>query len=156
AESVGDKQAPCSEICRRLLFNRVVEQVRMTRMPDPNHFMRPGGMSYSVTYHVDHRDSCPQVSPFAEGGKAFLGRLNAGECLIAEAENDGPKDATVSFTTLFDRDLSPWPFGDRSTNAATGKVIRKLARLTIVQRGDDGAAVPIVRRTEITAGTVSL
>ena len=49
----GDQRAPCSALCRVLLFNREVERIRMTK-----HWGDRGPQS--VTYHLEHRNSVRQ------------------------------------------------------------------------------------------------
>jgi hypothetical protein len=151
AQEVGDKRAACGEICRRLLFNREVEQVRMTRLSEPTTDAR-SAPPQSVTYHLEHRDSCPQVySAGIQVDKAFRDRLIAGDCLVVGADSGGPKDATVSLTTIY----SPYyPVPPEEAPAAAR--IAAVKRLTIEQRGEDGAAVPIVLRNEVSVEAVSL
>ena len=48
---VGDQRAPCSALCRVLLFNREIDRIRMTKHWGDR-------APQSVTYHLEHRDSC--------------------------------------------------------------------------------------------------
>jgi hypothetical protein len=77
----------CKEICLRLLFNREVEQVRISSYPQR-----------SVAYHIERRESCPDVNVSVV--KAIRDRLVAGECLIRIVGAREPSDAVVSLTRL--------------------------------------------------------
>src|SRR5204862_6711412 len=101
AQAVGDNNASCNEICRRMLFNGEADWVRMTRTPDIRMNKR-SGPTWSITYHIERRPSCPQIHP--EGipiEKAVRDRLISGDCLIAQAGDTAAPDATVKFTTRY-------------------------------------------------------
>ncbi len=145
---VGDQRAPCSALCRVLLFNREVERVRMTKHWGDR-------APQSVTYHLEHRDSCPPAYPAHTGSpeKAFRDRLDAGDCLIAEAESASPMEAAVSFTTLYSRYRQNIPPAD----APPLTRIDSIKRL-VIERREDGSAkpVPVVVRTETTIAMLTL
>ena len=148
-DEVGDGQIPCGEICRRLLFNREVELVRMSKAAPPVPNIPPPARQ-SVTYRLEQRASCPQV--YAGGrqvDKAFRDRLVAGDCLIAEPANNSPVDATVGLATLRH---SLMTHGEMVDVAG----IRTVRRLTIEQRDEDRTMAKIVLRHETTAETATL
>ena len=145
---VGDQRAPCSALCRVLLFNREVDRIRMTKYWRD----RP---SQSVTYYLEHRDSCPPAYPVhtASPEKAFRDRLDAGDCLISETDSTSPMEATVSFTTLYDRYRYDIPPADAPPLVR----IDSIKRLVIEQREEDSVKpVPIVLRTETTIAMLTL
>lgn len=151
-QEVGDKIAPCSEVCRRLLFGREVEQVRMTKVALPNRYTQPGP-SKSVTYRLQKRDSCPQAYPDGiQIGKAFRERLVAGDCLIGEIENPDSEDVTVNFQTIYNWQLFPVP----SNEAPAFSKIQEHKRLVIEQRKDTGSTVQIALRNETKAEIAAL
>jgi hypothetical protein len=151
-QDAGDKRAACSEVCRRLLFNREVERVRMAKVAAAPNDPRPPA-AWSVTYRIEQRESCPQAYPAGtQIDKAFRDRLVAGDCLIAETESDGRMDATVSLTTLHHWQRDPVPPGEAPRLAT----VQMLKRLLIEQRGEDGTAAQIALRHETTASTVAL
>ena len=145
---VGDQRAPCSALCRMLLFNREVGRIRMTK------YWRDRAPQ-SVTYHLEHRDSCPPAYPAHTSSpeKAFRDRLDAGDCLIAEAESMSPMEAAVSFTTLYSRyrDYMPPP------DAPPLVRIDSIKRL-VIERREEGSAkpVPVVLRNETTIAMLTL
>jgi hypothetical protein len=145
---VGDQRAPCSALCRALLFNREVERVRMTKHWGDR-------APQSVTYHLEHRDSCPPAYPARTSSpeQAFRDRLDAGDCLIAEADSASPMAAAVSFTTLYSRYRQNIPPAD----APPLTRIDSIKRL-VIERREDGSAkpVPVVVRTETTIAMLTL
>jgi hypothetical protein len=138
---VGDQRAPCSALCRVLLFNREVDRVRMT-------YAR-GTAPQSVTYHIEHRDSCPPAYPAHTGSpeQAFRDRLDAGDCLIAEAGSASPMAAAVSFTTLYSRNRDDIPPADTPTLTRIDSIKR-----FAIERREQGSTQPVavVLRTETT------
>jgi hypothetical protein len=133
-------------LCRKLLFNRDVERVRMTKTSQ-------GSARNSITYRLEQRDSCP---PAYRGGTsveiAFRDRLVAGDCLISEAEGSDPMDATISLTTLHHWQLFPVP-PDEAPSLATIQIVK---RLIIEQRSDNGTVAQIALRNQTTAETFAL
>lgn len=131
---IGDKRAPCSELCRILLFNREVVSVRMTKLVR-------GAAPQSVSYHLEHRDTCP--SPYPTGtssvGKAFDDRLAAGDCLITEVGSMSPMEASVTFTTPYNRDRDDVAPAD----APLLTTIDSIKRL-VVTRGEETSAKPVL------------
>jgi hypothetical protein len=139
AQRVGDKNAPCNEVCRRMLFNGEVDWVRMTRTPDI-YMNKRSGTTWSVTYHIEHRDSCPQLYPNGTAiEKAIRDRLIAGDCVIAETGGNAAPDATVKFTT-------------RYFNRGIIETVKELSIES--QHGD--ALTPVVQQTETVARTLTL
>jgi len=145
---VGDQRAPCSALCRMLLFNREVERVRMTKHWGD----RP---SQSVTYRLEHRDSCPPAYPAHTSSpeKAFRDRLDAGDCLLAEAESASPMEAAVGFTTLYSRYRQDIPPADGPPLIRIDSIKR-----LVIERREEGSAkpVPVVLRTETTIAMLTL
>jgi len=148
----GDEHASCNEICRRLLFNGEVDWVRMTRLPD-TYMNRRAAQTWHVTYHMEHRESCPQVYPDGTTiEKAVRDRLVAGECLIAETSGSGTPDAAVTFTTrYFDQSYPPRP-PDGGPNHA---LIESVKELRIESRQGDTLS-PALQQTETVARTLAL
>jgi hypothetical protein len=148
SSQVGDRRAPCSALCRVLLFNREVDRIRMTKSWRDR-------ASLSVTYHLDHRDSCPPAYPVrtASPEKAFRDRLDAGDCLIAEAESTTPMEAAVSFTTLYSRYRQDIPPADEPPLVRIDSIKR-----LVIERSEEGSAkpVPVVQRTETTIAMLTL
>lgn len=62
AQPIGDKNASCNDLCRRLLFNGEAAWVRMTHIPSP-YIGKRKGPTWHATYRIEHRDSCPEVAP---------------------------------------------------------------------------------------------
>jgi hypothetical protein len=137
---VGDRRAPCSAVCRVLLYNREVERVRMTKYR--------GAGRQSVTYRLEHRDSCPPAYPTnLSPEKDFRDRLNAGDCLIAEAESTSTMEASVSFTMPYSQCRKDMPPADAPPLAMIGSI----KRLVIEQREQGGAKpVLVLLRNETT------
>ena len=148
SSQVGDQRAPCSVLCRVLLFNREVDRIRMTK----DWRDRP---SQSVTYHVEHRDSCPPAYPVhtTSPEKAFRDRLDAGDCLISETESTSAMAAVVSFITLYSRYRYDIPPADAPPLVRINSIKRLL-----IDRREEGSTkpVPILRRTETTITMVAL
>lgn len=145
---VGDQRAPCSALCRVLLFNREVDRIRMTKYWRD----RP---PQSVTYHIEHRDSCPPAYPAGTvtPEQAFHNRLVAGDCLISETESTSPMEAVVSFTTLYSRYRDDIPPADAPPLVR----IDSIKRLVIERREEGGGKpIPIVVRTETTIAMLTL
>ena len=145
---VGDQRAPCSALCRVLLFNHEVERVRMTKHWGDR-------APQSVTYHLEHCNSCPPVYPPHTGSpeKAFVDRLDAGDCLIAEVESASPMEATVSFTTLYSRYFQGISPADQPPLVR----IDGIKRLVIERREEDSSKpVSVVVRTETTIAMLTL
>jgi hypothetical protein len=118
--------------------------------PDRSSTARPEPLRYSVASRLDafdlaieqHRTaeragwdtaSCPRAYPPNLGPeRTFRDRLNTGDCLIAEAESTSPMEATVSFTTLYNRyrDFMPpahahrWQ-GSTGSSAASSSSVKK-------------------------------
>lgn len=87
-QAVGDKNASCNEVCRRLLFNGEVDWVRMTRTPDI-YMGKRSGQTWSATYRIERRNSCPQLYPDGTRiEKAVRDRLISGDCLIMQTGNN--------------------------------------------------------------------
>lgn len=152
SQAVGDNNASCNEICRRMLFNGEADWVRMTRTPDIRMNKR-SGPTWSITYHVEHRPSCPQIHP--EGipiEKAVRDRLISGDCLIAQAGDTTAPDATVKFTTRYFRQHYPPKLPDQAPNLAIIETVKDLR----IESGQGGGLSPVVRQTEILAHTLAL
>jgi hypothetical protein len=129
---VGDRRAPCSALCRVLLYNREVERVRMTKYR--------GAAPQSVTYRLEHRGSCPPAYPaHLSPEKDFRDRLNAGDCLIAEAESTSTMEASVSFTMPYSQCRKDMPPADAPPLA----MIDSIKRL-IIERREEGSAKPVL------------
>ncbi|HUD84791.1 MAG TPA: hypothetical protein VMR17_00005, partial [Xanthobacteraceae bacterium] len=109
----------------------------------------------SVTYHLEHRDSCPPVYSVQTSGveKVVRDRLDAGDCLIAEAESTSPMEAAVSFTTLYSRNRDDIPPADTPTLTRIDSIKR-----LVIERREEGSAkpVPVVRRIETTIAMLTL
>ncbi len=152
AQAVGDRNAPCNEVCRRLLFNGEADWVRMTRTPDIRDKKR-SGTTWSVSYRVEHRDSCPQL--YSDGTtieKAVRDRLIAGDCVIAETGSNAAPDATVEFTThYFNQSYPPQPPDDGPRTAT----IESVKALRIESR-QGGVLAPVMQQTETVARTLAL
>ena len=133
----------CPDICRKLLYNHEVEQVRMTRVPIRNNFSK-GAPAASVTYHLEKRDSCPALFEGDDIGKAIRDHLVAGNCLIATTETSQPLDTTASLILLYHSRYFPTP--PELTPRATS--IDMVRRLSIEQRSQTGAAVHLLQHTE--------
>jgi hypothetical protein len=144
---VGDKRAPCSALCRMLLFNREVDRVRMTKYWGD----RP---SLSVTYHLEHRDNSPPAYPAHTSSveKPFRDRLDAGDCLLSATESTSPMEAAASFTALYNRNYNILP-----ADAPPLVWVNSIKRL-VIERREEGSAkpVPIVVRTETTMAMLTL
>jgi hypothetical protein len=99
-------QAPCDDVCRRLLFNHEVERVRMVNLPKP--FKHPGG-PIAVTYTIENRASCPDAlwpNPADPPEEALSQRIANGECLIPTVDAPGQVDASLRRKTLYN-DYAP-------------------------------------------------
>jgi hypothetical protein len=145
---VGDQRAPCSVLCRMLLFNREVGSVRMTKQAR-------GATPQSVTYRLEHRDICPLAyDPHTSSvEKAFRDRLGAGECLIAEAGSTSPMEASVNFMTTYDRNRDDVPPAD--TPPLTR--IDSIKHLVIERREEaDAKPVRVVTRNETKIAMMTL
>jgi hypothetical protein len=151
-QTVGDKNASCNEVCRRLLFNGEADWVRMTRTPDI-YMSKRSGTTWSVTYHIEHRVSCPQFYPDGTTiEKAVRDRLIAGDCLIAEAGGTTAPEATVKFTTrYFDQHYPPKP-PDEGPNQAVIETVKDLS----IENRQGSALTPVVQQTETVARTLAL
>ena len=144
-EIVGDKQASCNALCRRLLFNGEADWVRMTRASDPG---RRGAENHSATYRLEHRELCPQVYPDTTHVEdAVRDRLLAGDCLIVEAGGDAVPDAIVKLATRY----SSYRYPPAPPQGVPGLVrIKSIKQLEIDSR-EGGKLAPVRRQTEITA-----
>jgi hypothetical protein len=154
-QMVGDQAgygASCNEACRRLLFNGEVDWVRMTRIPDIYANGR-GGMTRSVTYHIEHRDSCPQFYPAGTTiEKAVRDRLIAGDCVITEVGGDAAPEATVRFTARYSTQHYPSKPPDQGPRRATVETVKDLR----IESRQDGQFTPVVQRTETVTHTLAL
>ena len=150
-QTVGDKDASCNDICRRLLFNGEAEWVRMTRTPDV-YMNKRSGKTTSVTYRIERRTSCPQAYPDGTKiEKAVRDRLINGDCLIAEANlNDAP-DAMLRFTTRYFNQSYPAKPPDQGPAYATVVTVKDL-RIEVRQ---DNALATILQQTETIALTLA-
>ena len=151
-QTVGDEKASCNEICRRLLFNGEADWVRITRIPDL-YMNKRSGPTWSVTYHVEHRESCPQLYPDGTRiEKAVRDRLIAGECVIAESGGAAAPDATLKFITRYsNQQYPPTPPEDGPAQA----IIETVKDLRVESR-QDGELTGIVQLTETIAQTVAV
>jgi hypothetical protein len=142
-QPLRDELESCNTVCRRLLFNGEVAWVRMTLKPDTSR----------VTYHVEHRDTCPQEHlNGASIEKAVRDRLMAGDCLIADAGGDAVPDAVVSFTTRYSgqqHSAAPPEHGPIHANVVTVKDLN-------IEGREDAALIPVLRQTETVADTLAL
>jgi hypothetical protein len=127
-EIIGDgKFTVCTELCLRLLFNREVEQIRLTMtMADRPHYAGP----YSVAYRIEKRDACPSADSIVD--KTIRDHIIAGECLISTVRTYEPSDATIAFT-------QPSP---------------GLRQLSITQQRPDGTVAQLSQQTESQARVV--
>jgi hypothetical protein len=151
-ETVGDANASCNEICRRLLFNGEVDRVRMTRTPDI-YMNRRAGSTRSVTYRIEHRESCSQAYPNGTNiEKAVRDRLIAGDCLIAEVGGGADVAATVQFTTRYFNQSYLVKLPD---NAPAHAIVVTVKDLHIDSR-QDSALVPVLRQSETVALTLAM
>jgi hypothetical protein len=152
ASAVGDSYASCNEVCRRLLFNGEADWVRMTRIPDI-YLKKRSGTTRSVTYHIEHRDSCPELFPIGTTiEKAVRDRLIAGDCVIAEIGGDNAPDATVKFTTRYFNQSYPKAPPDNGPNFATIVTVKDLA----IESRTSGTLSPVVQQTETIARIFAL
>ena len=149
---VGDKNASCNEICRRLLFNGEADWVRMTRTPDI-YMNKRSGTTWSVTYHIEHRDSCPQLYPDGTPiEKVVRDRLIAGDCLIAEAGGNAAPDAAAKFTTRYFNQRYPAKPPDQGPYLAIIETVKDLR----IESRQGGTLTPVVQQTETVARTLAL
>jgi hypothetical protein len=150
-QRIGDEKASCNEICRRLLFNGEADLVRMTRLPELQGERRPG-RTFSITYHREHRDICPELFP--SGTQIEPGvrdRLVMGDCLIWDTNTDSLPDAVVKFTTnYFDQHTNPYVPPDAPDYSG----VESVKELQIESR--QGAVLSaILRQTETVANVVA-
>jgi hypothetical protein len=111
------------------------------------------GKTFSVSYHIEHRDSRPQVYPDGTTiEKAVRDRLIAGDCLIAEAGGGATPDAAVTFTTRYSNQHYPSTPPDRGPDLT---IVLTVKGLRIESRQAD-ALVPVVQQTETVALTLAL
>jgi hypothetical protein len=152
-QNSGDLYATCNEICRRLLFNGEAEWVRVTQIPDVYRNRRADRIR-SVSYHREHRDSCPDLYPAVEKiEKTARDRLIAGDCLIAETSDVGDvPDATLTFTTPYSSEREPAKPLDQGPQFAR---VTRMSGLHIESR-KDGAARTVLHRTETVVKTTAL
>jgi hypothetical protein len=151
-QAVGDSYAPCNEVCRRLLFNGEADWVRMTRIPDI-YMKKRSGTTRSVTYHLEHRDSCPELFPIGTTiEKAVRDRLIAGDCVIAEPGGDTAPDSTVKFTTRYSHQHYPKAPPDKGPNYAIIETVKDFR----IESREGGALTPVVQQTETVARTLAL
>jgi hypothetical protein len=127
-EIIGDgKFTVCTETCLRLLFNREVEQIRLTMtMEDRRGYAGP----YSVAYRIEKRDACPSANSSVD--KTIRDHIIAGECLISTVRTYEPSDATLTFT----------------------QPSQGLRQLSVTQRRPDGTAAQLSQQTESQARVV--
>ena len=152
ASAVGDSYASCNEVCRRLLFNGEADWVRMTRIPDI-YLKKRSGTTRSVTYHIEHRDSCPEFFPIGTTiEKAVRDRLIAGDCVIAEIGGDNAPDATVKFTTRYFNQSYPKAPPDKGPTFASIVTVRDLA----IESRASGTLSPVAQQTETIARIFAL
>jgi hypothetical protein len=148
----GDAYAPCNEVCRRLLFNGEADWVRMTRIPD-TYMKKRSGTTRSVTYHIEHRDSCPELFPTGTPiEKAVRDRLIAGDCVIAEVGGENAPDATVKFITLYFNQSYPKAPPDNGPNFAIIETVKDL----VIESRASGTLSPVVQQTETIARALAL
>jgi hypothetical protein len=146
-QMVGDKSAACNEICRRLMFNGEADWVRMTATPDID-TRQPGTKARSVTYRIEHRESCPELAPEGtEIEKAVRDRVVAGDCLIAEQGGDAAPDAVVRFVTRYHNRNPATPAG----GPASIKTVKDLQ----IEAREDGKLSQVKRQTETIADTLA-
>ncbi len=121
-EIIGDgKFTVCTETCLRLLFNREVEQIRLTMtMAD----RRGYAGTYSVAYRIEKRDACPSANSSVDN--TIRDHIIAGECLISTVRTYEPSDATLAFT----------------------QPSQGLRQLSVTQRRPDGTATQLSQQTE--------
>ena len=151
-QTVGDSHAPCNEVCRRLLFNGEADWVRMTRIPDI-YMNKRSGTTRSVTYHIEHRASCPELFPIGTTiEKAVRDRLIAGDCVIAEPGGENAPDATVKFTTRYSHHHYPKAAPNNGPNFAMIETVKDLR----IESREGGALNPVVQQTETVARALAL
>jgi hypothetical protein len=151
-QTVGDAHASCNEICWRLLFNGEADWVRMTRTPDI-YINKRSGQTFSVSYHIERRDSCPQVYPDGTRiEKAVRDRLIAGDCLIADTADNAPPAATVTFTTVYFNQHYPARPPEQGPDLATVVTVKDLR----IETRQAGTLKPVVQQTETVALTIAL
>ena len=148
----GDAYSPCNEVCRRLLFNGEADWVRMTRIPDI-YMKKRSGTTRSVTYHIEHRNSCPELFPTGTPiEKAVRDRLIAGDCVIAEVGGDNAPDATVKFITRYFNQSYPKAPPDNGPNFAIIETVKDL----VIESRASGTLSPVVQQTETVARALAL
>lgn len=151
-QTIGEPNASCNDICRRLLFGGEVEWVRMTQVQRQNAGTRLVA-ARSATYRIEQRDSCPQVYPNGTSiEKEVRDRLVAGDCLIVTASDTYAPDATVKLLTLYFNQQYPPRLPDHGPRNA---VVQTVKQLQIHGRHDD-SSVPVLQRTETIAQTLAL
>lgn len=145
----GDTRVPCGEACRRVLFNQEAEQVRLTKSSASFRKSRNNRSAFSVSYHIEQRPSCPDLSsPNGVVDKAIRDRLAAGQCLIFEVGDNEPRDATLDFTTL-----NHWQLNSigNNTPAPVSATIERVVRLQITRQQPGGTSESVEQRTEVKA-----
>ncbi|RDV02196.1 hypothetical protein [Undibacter mobilis] len=147
-EEVGDKRAPCPEICRRLLFGGEVEWVRMTSVPQVDAGRRHGP-TFQVDYRLEHRESCPQLYPTGTDiDKAVRDRVAGGDCIVMDVAGAAKPDVTMSFLTLYRKQEHPRrPVTDRPSTIESVKELRV---------EESSSPTPVLIRTQTTANPIAL
>jgi hypothetical protein len=149
-QTVGDKNAACNEICRRLLFNGETDWVRMTRTPDVG---TRSGKTFSATYRIERRASCPQAYPDGtQIERAVRDRLINGDCLIVEADRHDDPDATLTLTTRYFNQSYPPKLPEQAPREATIVTVKELGIAT----GQGPTLAPVLQQTETVALTLAL
>ena len=151
-QTVGDEKASCNEICRRLLFNGEADWVRMTRIRDL-YLNKRSGSTWTVTYHIEHRESCPQLYPDGTRiEKAVRDRLVAGECVIAESGGTTAPDATLKFITRYSNQQYP----PKPPEGGPAQAIIETVKDLRIESRQDGELMGVVQLTETIGQTVAV
>ena len=149
-EEVGDKNAACNEVCRRLLFNGEADWVRMTRVPDIG---TRSGKTLSATYRIERRTSCPQAYPDGtQIEKAVRDRLINGDCLVVETDRHDAPDAVVTWTTQYFDQSYPSKLPEHPPRGATIVTVKQLRIVT----GQGLTLAPVLQQTETVALVLAL
>jgi hypothetical protein len=144
-ETFGNRHAPCDDLCRRLLFNREVDWVRITR----KNSLQSGASI--ATYRIARRDMCLELRPNGSEVTGF-GRPSAEDCMIVELGGYGTADAVVQLVELYSRNRSRRSALDEETVPQAVETVKALR----MHSRDGGALMPLLQKTETVAHAVAL
>jgi hypothetical protein len=152
AQTFGDPNASCNDVCRRLLFGGEVDWVRMTqvsRVVSGPRLIAPR----SATYRIERRDSCPQVYPAGTAiEKEVRDRLVAGDCLVVTSGETGAPEAGAKITTLYFNQQYPPQLPDQGPKNSIVESVKQLR----IDHQQNGQVVAVFQRTETVANTPAL